>query len=70
MATTRRPGRVYLSLPREVLGEHVAHTAAARPPRARPQSAAPVAVNIATLADWIAAARLPLIITSRRPASA
>ena len=63
MATTSPSGPVYLSLPREVLGEHVTHTAA-KPPRARPHAPHPSPADISTLADWIAAARLPLIITS------
>ena len=64
MATTSPSGPVYLSLPREVLGEHVAPTTATRPPRARPRAPHPSPSDISTIADWIAAARLPLIITS------
>ncbi|HEY0422134.1 MAG TPA: thiamine pyrophosphate-requiring protein [Rhodopila sp.] len=57
-------GPCYLSLPREVLGEVLpnpaesnrAHRAIPRPPEARSS-------DIALLADWIAAAKNPLIIT-------
>ena len=57
-------GPCYMSLPREVLGEVLstaaesnhAHRAIPRPPEAR-------ASDIETLADWIAAAKNPLIIT-------
>jgi acetolactate synthase-1/2/3 large subunit len=65
LATTSPSGPVYLSLPREVLGEHVAPTTTAtRSPRARPRLPHPSPSDIACLADWIATARLPLIITS------
>ena len=65
MATTSPSGPVYLSLPREVLGEHVGHaTATPRAPRARPHLPHPSPADIAILADWIATARLPLSITS------
>ena len=64
IANTSPQGPVYLSLPREVLGEVLPaaaesnriHRAVPRPPEAR-------AADIDTLADWIAAARNPLIIT-------
>ena len=64
IATASPQGPCYLSLPREVLGEVMsepaesnrAHRALPRPPEARPG-------DIDTLADWIAAARNPLIIT-------
>ena len=57
-------GPAYLSLPREVLGEVMSvasesnrpHRAVPQPPEARPS-------DIDTLADWIAAAKNPLIIT-------
>ena len=56
-------GPVYLSLPREVLGETIgtiesnrAHRAVPRGPEASPR-------DIEQLADWIAAARNPVIIT-------
>ncbi len=64
LATASPSGPVYLSLPREVLGAAVeAPGAAARPPRARPAAPAPSVAEVAQLADWIAAARMPLVIT-------
>jgi acetolactate synthase I/II/III large subunit len=64
IATASPQGPCYLSLPREVLGEIMSatseknrgHRAIPRPPEAR-------ANDIETLADWIAAAKNPLIIT-------
>jgi acetolactate synthase-1/2/3 large subunit len=64
IATASPQGPAYLSLPREVLGEVMSaasesnrtHRAIPRPPEAR-------ANDIDTLADWIAAAKNPLIIT-------
>jgi acetolactate synthase-1/2/3 large subunit len=64
IAMTSPQGPVYLSLPREVLGEvldkpaesALAHRARPKPPVARTE-------DVETLADWIAAARKPLIIT-------
>ena len=70
IATTSPAGPVYLSLPREVLGEAAA-VCDARAPRARPGLPQPSPADIARLADWIATARLPLVITSsagRHPA--
>lgn len=62
MASPRGP--VYLSLPREVLGETVGEPSdAQRPPRAQPRVPHPAAADIERLADWIAAARSPLVIT-------
>jgi acetolactate synthase I/II/III large subunit len=58
-------GPVYLSLPREVLGEGV--TTAAESHHARrtvPRAPEPGQSDIETLADWIAAAQKPLIVTS------
>ncbi|MGH7091392.1 MAG: thiamine pyrophosphate-binding protein, partial [Stellaceae bacterium] len=64
LATTSPAGPVYLSLPREVLGETVEPPTAHRPPpRARPRPPLPAASDVEQLADWIAAARNPLIIT-------
>ena len=64
IATTSPTGPVYLSLPREVLGETVeAQPESARPARARPSAPLPAASDVEQLADWIAAARNPLIIT-------
>jgi len=64
LATTSPAGPVYLSLPREVLGETV-EAQPERPlrPRARPRTPLPAAADVEQLADWIAAARNPLIIT-------
>jgi acetolactate synthase I/II/III large subunit len=64
IATASPQGPAYLSLPREVLGEVMSaasesnrtHRAIPRPPEAR-------ANDIDTLADWIAAAKNPLILT-------
>jgi acetolactate synthase I/II/III large subunit len=64
IATASPQGPCYLSLPREVLGEIMSatsesnrtHRAIPRPPEARFS-------DIETLADWIAAAKNPLIIT-------
>jgi acetolactate synthase-1/2/3 large subunit len=64
IANASPQGPCYLSLPREVLGEVMtaptesnrAHRAIPRPPEAR-------AADIDTLADWIAEAKNPLIIT-------
>lgn len=62
IATASPAGPVYLSLPREVLGEP---SAADRPAaqRAPYRAPSPAASDIETLAEWIAAARNPLIIT-------
>ncbi|MDE2007184.1 MAG: thiamine pyrophosphate-requiring protein [Rhodospirillales bacterium] len=65
LATASPSGPVYLSLPREVLGEAVeAPGAVSHPARARPAPPAPAAAEVAMLADWIAAARMPLIVTA------
>jgi acetolactate synthase-1/2/3 large subunit len=64
LASASPQGPVYLSLPREVLGEQVAAPAESnRAHRARPRIPEPAADDIERLAGWIAAARLPLIIT-------
>jgi acetolactate synthase-1/2/3 large subunit len=64
LAMASPQGPVYLSLPREVLGETVGEpTYAKRPPRAQPRVPHPAEADIERLADWIAAARMPLIIT-------
>jgi acetolactate synthase I/II/III large subunit len=64
LATASPQGPVYLSLPREVLGETVGEPSdAKRPPRALPRKPQPAAADIDRLADWIAAARMPLVIT-------
>ncbi len=65
IATAAPAGPVYLSLPREVLGER--STQAATTPsdarRARPQPPAASDGDVEKLADWIAAAQYPLVIT-------
>ncbi|MDE2581267.1 MAG: thiamine pyrophosphate-requiring protein [Rhodospirillales bacterium] len=64
LATASPAGPVYLSLPREVLGEAVEPQGAApRPPRARPAAPVPALTEVERLADWIAQARMPLVIT-------
>ena len=64
LATASPQGPVYLSLPREVLGESVSAPAESnRAHRARPRVPMPAATDIEQLADWIAAARAPLVIT-------
>ncbi len=64
MATTSPQGPVYISLPREVLGEIMqAAPESNRAHRARPRVPVASSTDIDQLADWIAAARLPLIIT-------
>lgn len=64
ISATSPPGPVYLSLPREVLGEVLAAPAeSAHGRRARPRPPEPRPSDVETLADWIAAARNPLIIT-------
>ena len=63
MANTSPQGPVYLSLPREVLGETIEPAASNRAHRARPRPPEAASRDIEQLADWIAAARNPLVIT-------
>jgi acetolactate synthase-1/2/3 large subunit len=64
IASASPQGPVYLSLPREVLAEPVSAAAESnRGRRACPRPPAPRADDIEMLADWIAEARNPLIIT-------
>ncbi|HEX2942803.1 MAG TPA: thiamine pyrophosphate-requiring protein [Rhodopila sp.] len=57
-------GPVYLSLPREVLGEVLSHQPDSNHDRrARPAPPGPRLQDVEHLADWIAAARNPLVIT-------
>lgn len=63
LATASPQGPVYLSLPREVLGEAVGAAASNRARRARPRAPVPAPDDIAILADWVAQARNPLVIT-------
>ena len=66
LAETSPTGPVYLALPREVLGEELeARADTPRRPRARPEPPRAAARDIATAADWIAAARAPLVITGQ-----
>ncbi len=63
MASASPKGPVYLSLPREVLGETLAAPAESNHDRrAIPGAPEPRAADIEMLADWIAAARNPLIV--------
>ena len=66
LAMTSPQGPVYLSLPREALGEVLDGPPAAEPRRARARPAVPHPnpADIETLAGWIAEAKRPLIITS------
>ncbi len=64
LAMTSPKGPVYLSLPREVLGEPATTgVESGRARRSRPRTPVPTPADIEQLADWIAAARAPLIIT-------
>jgi acetolactate synthase-1/2/3 large subunit len=63
LATTSPQGPVYLSLPREVLGETIEAAASNRTRRARPRPPVPAPADIEQLAAWIAEASNPLIIT-------
>ncbi len=64
LAMSSPKGPVYLSLPREVLGEVAASPAESNlAHRARPRAPVASAADIETLADWIVEARAPLIVT-------
>ncbi|MGC1413625.1 MAG: thiamine pyrophosphate-requiring protein [Acetobacteraceae bacterium] len=64
LAMASPKGPVYLSLPREVLGEVVRTPAESnRAHRAGPRAPVPSPADIEQLADWIAAARSPVVIT-------
>jgi acetolactate synthase-1/2/3 large subunit len=64
LAMTSPKGPVYLSLPREVLGETVQTPAeSARERRTVPRAPVPSPSDIERLADWIASARAPVVIT-------
>jgi acetolactate synthase-1/2/3 large subunit len=65
VAKTSPTGPVYLSLPREVLAEEVGEAAAPRGPRALPAGPRAAEADVERLADMIAAARLPLVITGQ-----
>jgi acetolactate synthase-1/2/3 large subunit len=64
LAMASPKGPVYLSLPREVLGEAVDTPAESnRAHRVVPRAPVPPPSDIERLADWIAAARAPVVIT-------
>ena len=64
LATASPQGPVYLSLPREVLGEVLTAPAASnRARRAVPRAPVPAQADIDQLAEWIVNAKRPLIIT-------
>ena len=64
IAMTSPKGPVYLSLPREVLGQQMdTPPPSNREHRARPRAPVPAAADIDQLADWIAAAKNPLVVT-------
>ena len=63
LATSSPQGPVYLSLPREVLGEAIETAPSNRTHRARPRPPVPSPADIELLVRWIAEARNPLIIT-------
>jgi acetolactate synthase-1/2/3 large subunit len=64
LAMASPKGPVYLTLPREVLGETVSAPAESdRAHRARPRAPVPSSADIEQLAAWIAAARAPVVIT-------
>jgi acetolactate synthase I/II/III large subunit len=64
MAMSSPKGPVYLSLPREVLGQQLdAPPPSNREHRARPRAPVPAAADINQLADWIASAKSPLVVT-------
>jgi len=64
MAMTSPKGPVYLSLPREVLGEEMHRSPDSNwDRRARPRDPVPAPADIEQLADWIAAAKAPVVIT-------
>ena len=66
LAQTSPTGPVYLSLPREVLGEELdARTEAPRRPRARPEPPRAAAGDVELAAEWIASARNPLVISGQ-----
>ncbi|HEX4172299.1 MAG TPA: thiamine pyrophosphate-requiring protein [Acetobacteraceae bacterium] len=64
LAMSSPKGPVYLSLPREVLGEVVqTPVESARAHRKVPRAPVPTPADIEQLADWIAEARAPVVIT-------
>jgi acetolactate synthase-1/2/3 large subunit len=66
LAQTSPTGPVYLALPREVLGQEMESRAdVPRKPRARPEPPRAAAGDVERAAEWIAAARNPLVITGQ-----
>ncbi|HUN41546.1 MAG TPA: thiamine pyrophosphate-requiring protein, partial [Acetobacteraceae bacterium] len=64
MAMTSPKGPVYLSLPREVLGEEMHKSPDSNwERRARPRDPVPAPADIEQMAEWIAAAEAPVVIT-------
>ncbi len=63
LAMSSPKGPVYLSLPREVLGENASAAESKRAHRAVPRAPVPAASDVDELAQWIAEARSPLVIT-------
>ena len=64
VAMTSPRGPVYLTLPREILASATLPRTGERPRRAAPQPPHPDPAAIETLAEWIASARKPLVITA------
>lgn len=66
LAQTSPGGPVYLALPREVLGEEmVPREVPPRLPRARPEPPRAAGSDVERAAEWIAAARNPLVIAGQ-----
>ncbi|SFR08777.1 thiamine pyrophosphate-requiring protein [Poseidonocella sedimentorum] len=70
IANSGPKGPVYLSLPREVLCEHVAQEGLDAPPRMAPVTPAPDPTSLAEAATLLARAERPLIIAQRGAGSA
>ena len=64
VASTEPCGPVYLSLPREVLAQPCAASVVEQSRRALPGIASAANADLEQLADWLAAAEFPLIITT------
>lgn len=64
LAEAHPRGPVYLSLPREVLAEPAAGTTAPRPPTPVPGSVPPDPASVDALAERLAAAEFPVIVTA------
>ncbi|MCG6903508.1 MAG: thiamine pyrophosphate-requiring protein [Rhodobacter sp.] len=65
LAGTAPEGPVYLSLPREPLAEPLPRDFAPAPVPARPTKTLPDATAIATLAEWLAQAKNPVVLCQR-----